>query len=172
METLNVLENLIFIIFEMQFLQLFKRLYPQKAFWRRLISGFYLSCQKIILNSTGNLKLFWLIKIGSKISPWLFLSFLKDDLWSKKRYDAALLWPKIGHCSKRPCYLGNYFRPKWVMISMKDIHLLPPYYLVYTRAKNYVQDNYIFTWRCDPFKLKSTFFRSVVEPVISYFCIF
>ena len=66
-----------FIIFEMQFLQLFKRLYPQKAFWRRLISGFYLSCQKIILNSTGNLKLFWLIKIGSKISPWLFLSFLR-----------------------------------------------------------------------------------------------
>lgn len=80
-----VLENLIFIIFEMQFLQLFKRLYPQKAFWRRLISGFYLSCQKIILNSTGNLKLFWLIKIGSKISPWLFLSFLKDDLWYKKK---------------------------------------------------------------------------------------
>ena len=77
METLYVLENLIFIIFEMQFLQLFKRLYPQKAFWRRLISGFYLSCQKIILNSTGNLKLFWLIKIGSKISPWLFLSFLR-----------------------------------------------------------------------------------------------
>ena len=67
-----------FIIFEMQFLRLFKRLYPQKAFWRRLISGFYLSCQKIILNSTGNLKLFWLIKIGSKISPWwLFLSFLR-----------------------------------------------------------------------------------------------
>ena len=106
METLYIcIGKFDFIIFEMQFLQLFKRLYPQKAFWRRLISGFYLSCQKIILNSTGNLKLFWLIKIGSKISPWLFLSFLKDDLWYKKRYDAALLWPKIGHCSKRPCYL-------------------------------------------------------------------
>ena len=56
-------------------------------------------------------------------------------------------------------------------LSIKKSWKVSTYYLVDTRAKNYVQDNYIFTWRCDPFKLKYTFFRSLVEPVISYFCI-
>ena len=96
----------------------------------------------------------------------LFSIFQKNSIFNRKKS------PWKVKCTVRLIESTEYFRPKWVMISMKDIHLLPPYYLVYTRAKNYVQDNYIFTWRCDPFKLKYTFFRSVVEPVISYFCIF
>ena len=79
METLYVLENLILSFLKCNFYIFLKDCTHKKHFdIGRLISGFYLSCQKIILNSTGNLKLFWLIKIGSKISPWwLFLSFLR-----------------------------------------------------------------------------------------------